>query len=182
MKRSLDQAVSDLRAHITGWLAGGARPGVRVFVYPPEWEAAMLPRLTALAAESATAGTPLDIVDVGQGFLAELEQSGLVDPLTGTDADASEWMLHDLGEVALQYLSAVVATPPASGHVARMLVNIGALATFVSYSALISGIGDAPSPDLVALPTIIAFPGEGDERSLNLLRLRSDTNYRVPRI
>jgi hypothetical protein len=82
-----------------------------------------------------------------------------------------------LGNEAIE---GVLRTPLADGLVCRLLVNTGALATFVSYSAITNELHGSSEGPMV--PTAIAFPGEADERSLNLLGLRPDTNYRVPRI
>ena len=63
---------------------------------------------------------------------------------------------------------------------ARILVNAGSLAAFISYSAITNEFyGASTRPPG---PIVIAFPGDADERSLSLLRLRADSNYRVPRI
>ncbi len=52
MRRSIDQALLDLRGHVSEWGRRGARPGIWVFVYPPEWEATMLERLAAFLAQA----------------------------------------------------------------------------------------------------------------------------------
>jgi hypothetical protein len=51
----------------------------------------------------------------------------------------------------------------------------------VSYSAIANAMhtdagGTAPTAN-----SVLAFPGEDDQLSLNLLRLRVDTSYRIPR-
>ncbi len=87
-------------------------------------------------------------------------------------------LLHDLGWLATTYLKAAITRPLADGRVCRLLANTGSLAPFVSYSATtneLAGPGRTPA-------VVLAFPGDADERSLNLLRLRVDTDYRVPRI
>ena len=44
-------------------------------------------------------------------------------------------------------------------------------------------VGDGTSAaEAAPVPIVLAFPGEGDDRALNLLHLRADTNYRVPRL
>jgi len=63
----------------------------------------------------------------------------------------------------------------------NLLVNTSALGTFVSYSALTARLYGDEGEGLGA-SAVLAFPGESDEGALNLLRLRRDTNYRVPRI
>lgn len=182
MRRSIDEAFADLRAHLQEWVTSGARPGIRIFVYPPEWEARMLSRFPQLAQECA-AVCPLEVVDVGQGFLAEVERrKGFVEQLTALETERPERPLHDLGVVARRYLERVLASAPTPPASARLLVNTGTLGTFVSYSSLTNALHDAGVEGGVALPTVLAFPGEGDDRSLNLMGLRADTNYRVPRI
>jgi len=116
--------------------------------------------------------------DVGQGFLHEVQRrKGFVDRLVETEQVSQVDALHDLGVVAGRYLTRVLAAPLEPPSVCRILVNTGALSAFVSYSAITNELyGNVPSP------SVLAFPGEGDDRSLNLLRLRMDTNYRVPRI
>ena len=67
----------------------------------------------------------------------------------------------------------------------RLLVNAGALGAFVSYSSLanaLDGASPASSEGHVGAPTVLAFPGESDARSLSLMNLHPDANYRVPRI
>lgn len=182
MRRSADQAFADLRRHFEDWKQSGAKPGIRIFVYPPEWEARMLARFPQFAQELDPT-VPISIVDVGQEFLGELEQRiGLVDRLTTLEHEGTDRLLRDLAELAQRYLPRLLATPPDPPAVARLLVNTGALGTFVSYSAITNALhGDGPAGTVAAL-AVLAFPGESDERQLNLLRLRSDTNYRVPRI
>ncbi len=182
MRRTFEQAVADLRQHLEECVKGGAKPGVRIFVYPPEWEPRMLIRFQCLAEELAARVT-LSLIDVGQGFLAESERrKGMVDRLAAVERQSTDRLLADLGELAHRYLTRLLVTPVEPPSVARLLTNTGALGTFVSYSAITNALhGDGPGAG-VAAPTVIAFPGEGDERQLNLLRLRSDTNYRVPRI
>lgn len=182
MRRSIDRAFFDLRQHLEDWVRSGARPGIRIFVYPPEWEARMLARFPSFAQELA-AQVPLSLVDVGQGFLAELEhRQGFVDRLAALEQQGVEWLLGDLGEIGQRYLTKLLVTPLEPPAVVRLLINTGALGTFVSYSAITNALhGDGPACR-VAAPSVVAFPGEGDERHLNLLRLRADTNYRVPRI
>jgi hypothetical protein len=183
MKRTQNQAYDDLRYHLESWLRGGARPGIHVFVYPPEWEADMLARFPSFVQECQAFGVPLDIDDVGQGFLAEVERrKGFVERLTATERESEERVIRDLGTIAVNYLTRLIRTPAATPGGARLLANTGALATLVSYSAIANALhGDGPEP-LVGAPTILTFPGEGDDRSLNLMRLRTDTNYRLPRV
>jgi hypothetical protein len=179
MKRTPEQAFEALRSQIRTWSRGEAKPDLRVFVYPPEWEPLMLSKLPAFAEKCASDGEPVELVDLGQGFLGELNQrDGLIERLQGLDR---EELLHDLAWVAATYLKRVIRASLAKGAVCRILVNTGALGTFASYSAVANELGGGMThPGIPA--TVLAFPGEGDERSLNLLRLRVDTNYRVPRI
>ena len=186
MRRSVDQAFLDLRAHITQWAKGGTKPGLRIFVYPPEWEAVMLARFPQFADECAHAGYPLHVVDVGQGFRHEIERrTGFIDQLSALERQRPERVLHDLGEIAQRYLRRLLVSPLEPPHAVRLLVNTGALGSFVSYSGVANALSDGGVGDggqSLEAPTVIAFPGEGDDRSLSLLRLRADTNYRVPRI
>ncbi|MCL4534927.1 MAG: hypothetical protein M1370_07175 [Bacteroidetes bacterium] len=179
MKRSLEQALLDLRQHISAWAQGGAKPGIYIFVYPPEWEAPMLTRLPGFVADCAAAGWPVELVDVGQGFARELERrKGLIEQLAAQEAEGAERLRHDLGIFGERYLARALRARPQAPTVARLFVNTGALATFASYSAILSALSGEELP----APTVFAFPGEDDERSLNLLGLRADTNYRLPRI
>ena len=89
-------------------------------------------------------------------------------------------MLHDLGVIGTRAVTRLLQPPLPEGVVCRLAINTGALAAFVSYAAITNG-----APRFVEHPsvaTVLAFPGEADERSLNLLGLRVDTNYRVARI
>ena len=178
MRRSIDDSFLALRQKVNEWATDHSRPDIWVFVYPPEWEAAMLARFPSFAQSCADAGWPVALEDVGQGFLLEAQQRrGFVDRLIEMEQTSPASVLHDLGVVAGRYISRVLAAPLNPPSVCRILVNTGALGTFVSYSAITNELyGDVPSP------SVLAFPGEGDDRSLNLLRLRVDTNYRVPRI
>lgn len=184
MKRSIDQAFLALRQQVAVWARGEAKPDVRVFVYPPEWEPVMLARFQAFAEDCAAAGWPISLVDVGIGLLAELERrSGFVGTLEGLERDSRDRLLHDLGVVTERYLRGVLVAPLEAPAVCRLLINTGALGTFVSYSAITSALpGNGGEVGGVAAPSALAFPGESDERSLNLLGLRLDTNYRIPRI
>lgn len=178
MKRTIDDAFMALREAVDAWATGASAPGVRVFVYPPEWEAAMLARFPQFAAEMEAVGNPVALVDVGARLLREVEErEGVADLLVEVERKRRRMLLHDLGELArlaLRHQLTASLEPPA---VCRLLVNTGALATFVSYSAIINDLYNA-----TPAASVLAFPGEGDDRSLNLLRLREDTNYRIPRI
>lgn len=184
MKRSIDQAFLVLRQQVTVWARGEAKRDVRVFVYPPEWEPVMLARFQAFAEDCAAAGWPINLVDVGIGLLAELERrSGFVGSLEGLERDSRDRLLHDLGVVAERYFGGVLTEPLEAPAVCSLLINTGALGTFVSYSAITSALhSNGGDVGAVAAPSALAFPGESDERSLNLLGLRLDTNYRIPRI
>lgn len=182
MRRSIDDAFIDLRAYLADWANSGAKPGVRIFVYPPEWEARMLARFPSFAQDCANV-CPLGLVDLGQGFLAECERRpGFVEQLTAIERDRPTRPMHDLGVVARRYIERLLASPLEEPLRARLLVNPGAMATLVSYSTIANGLDDGGPDGSLAAPTVLAFPGEGDDRSLNLMRLRADTNYRVPRI
>jgi len=174
--------LTDLRVYLAEWAQSDAKPGIRVFVYPPEWEARMLTRFPSFAAD-CTSVCPLDVIDLGQGFLAEVEgRAGFVEQLTDVERQRPTRPLHDLGVVARRYLERLLASPLETPRRARLLVNLGALATLVSYSTIANALNEGGPDSALAGPTVLAFPGEGDDRLLNLMRLRADTNYRVPRI
>jgi hypothetical protein len=178
MKRTPDQAFEALSAQISAWARGEAKPDLRVFVYPPEWEALVLSRLPEFADRCAAEGEPVELVDLGQAFVTELtKRDGFIHRLQGLDRPE---LLDDLGWTGTTCLKRLICGPLADPSVCRVLMNTGALATFVSYSAVANELSGSTNPAVP--PTVLAFPGEGDERSLNLLRLRVDTNYRVPRI
>jgi hypothetical protein len=179
MKRTLEAAIAALNQLVREWAAGGAKPGIRMFVYPPGWEARMLVQLREFAETSRLAGYPVELIDIGALFLGRLvADGGLIEMLTATEKDSgTQFVLRDLGTVASRCISSELQKsldPPA---VCRLLVNTATLATFVSYSAIANELHDA-----VADPAVLAFPGESDEGSLNLLHLRGDTNYRTPRV
>jgi hypothetical protein len=178
MRRMLDDVLQALREHLRAWAMHQAHPDVRVLVYPPEWEAAMLAKLPTFAAECTEAGMPLELVDVGQQFRAELERRPQrLAALLRDDAAGKISVLRDLGMIAAPLVAGLIQaelTPPA---ICRILTNTGTLATFTSYSAIVNRLYDA-----VAAPTVLLFPGEGDDRALNILGLRADPSYRVPRI
>jgi hypothetical protein len=184
VRRTREEAQFALREQVKAWATGQARPGLRVFVYPPEWEAAMLAWYPAFAAECAAAGWPIELVDVGAGFLAEVERRrGFVDGLARLERDDRDRLLHDLGMLGSRYVQRALTTPLPDGVVGRLVVNTGALSTFVSYSPITNDLhGADAAPDSAAGRSILAFPGEDDEKSLNLLRLRADTAYRIPRV
>ena len=182
MKRTIDEAFFDLRQHLDAWKASGSKPGVRIFVYPPEWEPQMLARFPKFA-EQCAPSISLALIDVGQGFLAEIDRrKGLIERLEAFEQDAPLRVLNDLGEIAHVYLTRLLATRVEPPTIARILVNTGSLGTFASYSAMTNAVYGDNTGDQVAAPTVLAFPGEGDDRELNLLRLRADANYHVPRI
>lgn len=180
MRRTVEQALEDLRAQIRDWQSGAARPDVRVLVYEPELEPIMLQRLPTFAGALADEGTPVEIIDVGQGFLAEVDRrKGFADRLNEAEQKDPWRAKNDMHQLADRYLKKLLETTVEPPAVCRIMINTGSLATLVSFSAITNeffGEDRCPSPN------VLAFPGEGDERSLNLLRLRSDTNYRVARI
>lgn len=178
MKRSLDHAIDDLRGYVARCAAGPVRPGAHVFVYPPEWEAAMLAWLPRFAEECAAAGRPIAVEDVGIGFLREVQRRNMVAGLERRETNTA-LLLEDLGVLAGRYLARVLRAPLAGAAVCRLLVNTGSLGAVVSYSAVIN---DLDSGEGIAAPAVLAFPGDDDTHSLNLLGLRADTNYRIPRI
>jgi hypothetical protein len=180
VRRSVDDALLALREQIKAWASGKTEPDVRVFVYPPEWEALMLARLPQFAEDRAAEGTPIEIVDAAQAFRTVVDDRSVEGQLTALEQRAQNRLLDNLRVLGNEAIEGVLRTPLADGLVCRLLVNTGALATFVSYSAITNELHGSSEGPMV--PTAIAFPGEADERSLNLLGLRPDTNYRVPRI
>lgn len=178
MRRSVEESVIALRQKVKEWAEGKGRPDIWVFVYPPEWEAQMLARFPVFADESEQEGWPVLLEDVGQGFLKEIQRrKGLADRLAELEKEGTPSLLQDLGVIAGRYLTRLMSSPLDPPFVCRLLVNTGSLGTFVSYSAITNELyGNVPSP------CVLAFPGDGDDRFLNLLGLRVDTNYRVPRI
>jgi hypothetical protein len=184
MRRTIDEALFALRQQVAAWARGEARPGLRVFVYPPEWEAPMLARFPAFADECAAAGWPISVIDVGTGFLEEIaRRPGFEERLAQLEQKGTDQLLNDLGVLGSRYVTRVLKAAVPEPAVCRVLVNAGALATFVSYSAIANALhGDAGDADGAVPCNVLAFPGEDDERSLNLLRLRVDTTYRIPRI
>lgn len=181
MRRSPAEAVDALRTQIIDWGQHSAKRDLRILAYPPEWEASMLRQIRALADDLAQAGLSVDLVDAGQELMAtvdarpglrnQLEEADLRDPNRGYD---------DLSHLARTALEKVLRRPVSDGMVARIVINTGALATLVSYSQVTSEFFGYDSS--LGGATVLAFPGDADERSLNLLHLRVDAAYRAPRI
>lgn len=184
MRRSVEEAFGALHVQVRSWNIGALKPHVSVFVYPPEWEPAVLTRFPAFAEQCEAEGNPIELVDVGQGLLREVEKrTNLEEALARLEPEDPDGLIHNLGVVASRYLKTVLRDGSSSPVVCRVLVNTGALATFVSYSAIANELaGAGGQAGQISVPCVLAFPGEGDERFLNLLRLRADTNYRTPRI
>lgn len=183
MKRTLEQALAALEAQIRTWASSPARAEIRVFPYPPEWEPVMLGRIGELVGHLGGEGHRVEVEDVGRGFLAVLERRApLVDRLARSEARSERQVVHDLGVLASRYLGELFRRPLRPDAVCRVVVNTGALATVASYSAVLNELHGAQGQGGPGGPTIVAFPGEADDRSLNLLGLREDTNYRTARI
>ena len=184
MKRSVEEAFNALQQKILNWYHGETSADVSVFVYPPEWEPVMLARFPAFAEECEAKGCLIELVDVGQGLLTEIQKrKGLEESLTNLEANNPSNLLHNLNTITGRYLKWIIQSTPNASIVCRILVNTGALATFVSYSAIANDLaGGSSNVGGKSVPCVLAFPGEGDDRFLNLLRLRADTNYRTPRI
>jgi len=179
VRRSLDDALFALRGQVKAW-AAGAPPDVRVFVYPPEWEALMLARLPAWAEGRQKQGLAVDIVDVGQAFREVVARRHAAGPIAALELRAPASAMDSLRALARETIVGAIRRPLDEPAVARLLVNTGSLAAFASYSAITNEFhGAAERPPA---PVAIAFPGEGDDRALSLLNLRPDTNSRVPRI
>jgi hypothetical protein len=180
MKRTFDDIRDALRQQIREWQSGNARTDLRVLVYEPEIEPLVLQQFPKFAVELDQEGLPIEIVDLGQGFLREIERrKGFADRL-GEAEQKDPWRAqNDMHVLAERYLKNLLATEVEPPAICRVMINTSSLATIVSFSAITNEFferNDCPSPN------VLAFPGEGDDRSLNLLRLRSDTNYRVARI
>lgn len=184
MKRSVEEAFNALQQKVLNWYHGETSADVSVFVYPPEWEPVMLERFPAFAKECEAKGCLIELMDVGQGLLTEIQKrKGLEESLTNSEANDPGNLLHNLNVVAGRYLKRIMQSVPESSIVCRILVNTGALATFVSYSAIANDLaGGSAKAGSRLVPCVLAFPGEGNDKFLNLLKLRADTNYRTPRI
>lgn len=189
MKRTLEQALAALEAQIRTWVSSPARPEIRLFPYPPEWEPVMLGRIGELVGHLEGEGQRLEVEDVGRGFLAFLHEPAhaerrarLVDRLARSERGSERQVVHDVGVLASRYLGELFRRPLRPDAVCRVVVNTGALATVASYSAVLNGLHGARGEGGPGGLTIVAFPGEADDRSLNLLGLRKDTNYRTARI
>jgi hypothetical protein len=181
MRRSPEDAVQALRTQVMDWGRNEVKPDLRILAYPPEWEAGMIRRIRALAAELEHANLPVDVVDAGAELVANVvARSGLRDRLEQSDLKDPEKAYDDLSYLATTALVKVLKRPLPDGHVARVVVNTGGLATLVSYSQITSEFVGTDSA--LGGATVLAFPGDADERSLNLLHLRIDTSYRAPRI
>ncbi len=179
MRRSIDDALLALREQVKAW-ANGAPNDIRVFVYPPEWEALMLARLPAWAEARAAEGDAVDVVDIGQEFREVVRRRRAETAIAGLERRAPAQAMDSLRGLAREAIVGAITRPLKPPNVARLLVNTGSLATFASYSAITNDFhGAAERPPA---PVAIAFPGEGDDRTLSLLNLRPDANYRVPRI
>ena len=179
MRRSIDDALLALREQVKAW-AGGAPSDVRVFVYPPEWEAQILARVPAWAQARAAEGYAVDAVDIGQVFREVVRRRRAEAAIAGLERRAPAQALDSLRALAREAIVGTIRRPLEAPTVARLIVNTGSLATFASYSAITNEFhGAAERPPS---PVAIAFPGEGDDRALSLLNLRPDANYRVPRI
>ena len=182
MKRTPDQALAALESQIRTWARTPRPPEIRILDYPPEQEAVMLGRIRSLVRRLEEEGLQVEVEDVGQGFRAALEGQPVVERLLALDGSQDRHIIHDLGVLASRYLRDLFRRPPSAGAVCRLLVNSGALATVTSYSAVTNELYGAKGEAGPAAPAIIAFPGEADDRSMNLLGLRRETNYRTPRI
>jgi len=179
MRRSLDDALFALRGQVKAW-AAGIRPDIRVFVYPPECEAMMLARIPGWAEDREQEGLAVDIVDIGQEFRAVVGRRRAADALAKLELRAPAQLMVSLQNLAREAIVDAIRRPLPRPAVARLIVNTGSLATFASYSAITNEFHGAAEPP--PAPVAIAFPGEADDRTLSLLNLRPDANYRVPRI
>lgn len=179
MRRTFDDALLALREQVKAW-AAGATPDIRVFVYPPDWEARMLDRLRSWAEERRAEGLGVELIDMGAEWLRVLEERGADEALERQEARSEELLLSSLRVLGKEAVDETLRRPLPNGDIARVLTNTGVLATTVSYSAITNELHGAAIHSPV--PVVICFPGEADDRALSLLGLRPDTNYRVPRI
>jgi hypothetical protein len=179
VRRSIADALLALREQVKAW-AGGAPYDVRVFVYPPEWEGQMQARIPAWAKERAAEGHAVEVVDIGQAFREVVRRRGAETAIAALERRSPAQAMDSLRGLAREAIVGAIRRPLEPPHVARLIVNTGSLATFSSYSAITNEFhGAAERPPA---PVAICFPGEGDDRTLSLLHLRPDANYRVPRI
>jgi hypothetical protein len=174
----MDETLAALRQSIDSLAAGAQKPGVRFLVYPPEWEAPMQARFKALAEVCEAAGRPVELVDLGCRFLEAVDsREGAADALLAQEDLGTDVLLGDLSLIATRTVTEVLLQPLPSKVICRLLYNLGSLATFASFSSITN------SQDLRDIaPAVLAFPGEGDDHSLSLLNLRTDTDYRIPRL
>lgn len=180
MRRTIGETLAALRRQVREW-ANGAQPDIRVMVYPPEDEAAMLARLPEFVAELASEGLIVDLVDLGKRFVESMDASPhRLETVVKLEQAKPDQAAEDIGVLARRVVHKAIEADLPEGAVCRVLCNVGALASVVSYSAITTEYFG--STERRAPATVIAFPGEGDERSLNLMNLRLDTNYRVARI
>jgi hypothetical protein len=177
MRRSIDEAFAALDMQLASWAVGRDGSRIRVFVYPPEWEPIMLDRFPMFASACANSGYPIVLVDIGHQFLQDMERRNVVmERLQAIEQSQPERVLSDLSALAARTVDRVLKDPLDPSAIGRVLINTGALGTFVSYSAIANGLVESVPR------SIIAFPGEDDQRSLSLLGLRGDSSYRIPRI
>lgn len=182
MHRSADDAVLAFRDYVRAIAAGERRKHeIVLLLYQPELEPQLLVRLPGTAAELTREGVPVEVIDLGPWFVELLvADSGRLDAFRHLEAQSEEALLDDLGQVCSEVMYELLTGPLPAGVVARLIVNTGVLASLISYSAITSdlaGSSTRPTP-----PTVLAFPGEGDDRAVNLLGLRLETNYRIARI
>ena len=181
MRRSPEDAILALRTQVLDWGRNGAQADLRILAYPPAWEAAMLGRIRGAAADLASEDLQVEVIDAGVELIEALAaRPGLRERLEDADRRSPTDAFDSLGTFARTAFEKLLRRPLPGGHVARVIINTGALATLVSYSQITSEFFGTGS-DLGGA-TILAFPGDADERSLNLLGLRVDTAYRAPRI
>jgi hypothetical protein len=183
MKRTLEQTLVALESQIRTWTSTPGSAEIRLLAYPPEWEAVMLSRMSNLVGRLEEEGHRVEMEDVGRGFLAHLERrAALVQRLLASEVKQEQQVAHDLGVLASRYLGELFRRDLPPGVACRLVVNTGALAALTSYSAVMNGLHGAKGKGGPGAPTILAFPGEVDDRSLNLLGLRRETNYRTARV
>src|SRR3972149_5035786 len=96
MRRSVDDAMLALREQVKAWASGKTEPDVRVFVYPPEWEATMLVRLPQFAEDRAAEGMPIEIVDAAQAFRKVVDDRNVEGQLVALEMHAHNRLLDNL--------------------------------------------------------------------------------------
>src|SRR5438105_4524388 len=101
MRRTVEEALGELRSQIGRWAEDGPQVGIYFFVYPAEWEAQMLNRLPGFARECEAVGWPIELVDVGQRLLADIDATpSLAESLVESERLNPRQTMQDLNLLA----------------------------------------------------------------------------------